>query len=70
MDVERGCGLDDSVSTRLVVIGSRRMAFLAGRHPSLDSVGRVSRRSYSVALAQPGLGPQGIAAHSHYMAGK
>lgn len=61
MDLECGGGLDDSVSTRLVVIGSRRLAVMAGRPPALDPAGRVSSRSNPMAHAQPRPGPQGTA---------
>lgn len=61
MDLECGCGLDNFVSTRLVVIGSRRLAVVAGRTLALDTAGRVSGGGHSMAPAQPGLGQEGVA---------
>lgn len=70
MDLEGGCGLDDSLSTRLVVIGSRWLALVAGRTAALDPVGCVPSGGHSMAPAQPGLGQEGSAEDGDQVADK
>lgn len=70
MDLECWCGVDDFVSTRLVVIGSRRLVILARRAFALDSAGSVLGGRHPMALAQSGIGPQRTAQDGNQVADK